>query len=97
MLKRVYHPINKDKIQEAIDAYNEYWKKSADLSVSEEECEEMWDKFIKARNKICPGSNLWAAHFFQAMSWSGTLTVERVYYTIIASGVNITVKEVDDE
>ena len=91
MLKRVYYPINKEKIAEAIALYEAYDKTDR----TSQEATELWDRYNTAKKAICPGSYVWAANFFQAMSFSGTLTVERVYYAILAMGIN-TVEVKDD-
>lgn len=93
--KRVYYPINKAKIQEAIDLYNEYSEKNDALP--HEEAMELWYKYCDAFEAICPMSNAWTLHIFQAMRWSGTLTVDNVYYAIIIMGANTKLVEVDDD
>ncbi len=88
MLKRVYHPINKAKIQEAIDYYKEF--------SGYQKLDDSYEKYYNAWHEVCPGSNAWASLIFQPMLWSGTLDVEHVYYAILAMGINTTLEEVDD-
>lgn len=87
--KRVHHPINKTKIQEAIDYYVDY---------AENENEDSWHKYYDTCQDICMHSPAWAAltSMFQPMYWSKTLTVENVYYAILAMGINTTLEEIDD-
>lgn len=93
--ERIYCPINKDKIQEAIDLYNEYWDKETERT--DEENDALWSKYCDTHREICPGANVWSMHIFQAMTWSGTLDVEHVYNTILASGTNTVLVEVYDD
>lgn len=92
--KRVYYPIDKKAIQEAIDLYNEHNERESTLS--HEESMVLWEKYCDKFNEISPGSNTWVASIFQAMSWSGTLDVEHVYYAILAMGINTKLEECDD-
>lgn len=94
MLKRVYYPINKTKIQEAIDLYLEYCARESYMSM--EESMLLWDKYCDTFNEICPGSNVWASSIFQPMKWSDSLTVENVYYAILAMGINTKLEEYDE-
>ena len=94
MTKRVYHPVDKAKIKEAIDAWEIYHE--AHNTQPKEVYEPLWDKAYHAYNDMVPNSNVWASSLFQPMAWSGTLTVENVYNTIIASGMNTTLEECDE-
>lgn len=94
MTKRIYHPVDKAKIKIAIDAWKIYYE--ALKSKTKEEWEPLWDKAYRAYNEMVPGSNVWASSLFQPMAWSGTLTVDNVYNTIIASGMNTTLEECDE-
>lgn len=87
MTKRVHYPINKTKIAESIELYMSW-----DGSDSE------WNKIYYTLNDICPGSSCWATihSLFQAMKFSNTLTIDNVYYAILASGVNTRLEEYDD-
>ena len=93
--KRIHNPIDKAKIQEAIDLYNDYWDK--ENLRTEEENSAMWSKYCDAHHRICPCSNVWSMNIFQSMKWSGTLDVEHVYNTILAAGTNTVLVEVDDD
>ena len=93
--KRVYYPVNKAKIQEAIDLYNKY--NEINHTLSQEEAMELWTKYCDTFDAICPRSNVWVLHIFQAMRWSDTLTVDNVYYAIIVMGANTKLVEVDDD
>lgn len=87
MLKRKYYPINKEAIKRAIDAYNEFCERSSKVTKEEEQA--LWNKYCDIYDKeICPGSYLWASSIFQPMKFAETLTVDNVYNTIIASGIN---------
>lgn len=87
--KRIHYPINKTKIQEAIDLYT-YYIDNGD--------EAFWNEFYDTCQDICIHSNAWAVltSMFQPMYWSGTLTVENVYYALIVMGVNTQLEEVED-
>ena len=94
MIKRVYYPIDKKAIQEAIDLYNEYSRREP--TPSHEESMALWGEFCDKFNEISHGSNVWCAHIFQPMAWSGTLDEEHVYYAILAMGINTKLEEYDD-
>lgn len=93
--KRIHCPIDKAKIQEAIDLYNDYWDKENERT--EEENNALWSKYCDAQRDICPAANVWSMHIFQSMKWSGTLDVEHVYNTILAAGTNTVLVEVYDD
>lgn len=85
MLKRVYYPVNKKAIEESIKLYLKYRENGS-----------TWEEFYYSCDKICPGSNAWAVitAMFQPMFWSKSLTVDNVYYAILAMGVNTKMEEV---
>ena len=97
MIRRVHHFVDKNKIQIAIDKYDEY--KNRSLFVPRDEEDTLWSQYIDALRDICPDGNWWvcACDTFQAMKWSGVLDVEHVYYAILAMGVNIKLVEVGND
>lgn len=87
--KRIYHPVDKKAIATSIDLYNKY-------------CDEpdRWDAYWSSLANICLG-NSWSvtcslSSIFQAMCWANTLTVDRVYALILASGINTEEVQIDD-
>lgn len=90
-IKRVYHPIDKDMIAKAISHYKAFVE--AQRINDRRKAEVEWDMYYQCYQLICPGSNTWASALFQSMEWSGTLDVEHVYQTILASGINTTLEE----
>lgn len=79
--KRVYYPIDKNKIQYAIDKYLEYMKNDDP---------DAWSDAYNACNEISPGSTAWMCliHVIQACYYSNTLDVEHIYEGILALGIN---------
>ena len=93
MSKFVEVPINREKIQECIDLYEEYYKIRRHLT--EEESTEFYCQINKLWGEVCPGSSVWAAHIMQPMRWCNTLDVDHICNAIIAMGINI--KEAYDD
>lgn len=79
--KRVYYPIDKAKIQEAIELYLVYAEKGD---------EDSWNRCYDIANTIGRGSHVWMAihGILQACYYSDTLDVEHVYSGILALGIN---------
>lgn len=87
--KRIYYPIDKNKIQKAIDHYMHYTESGDEAS---------WNEFYDTCQDICIRSNVWpvVTSMFLPMYWSGSLTVENVYYALIVMGVNTKLEEIYD-
>ena len=93
MSKFVEVPINREKIQECIDAYEEYWK--TEHPFTEDGAKEYYCQIDKLWGEVCPGSSVWAASIMQPMMWCNTLDVDHVYNAIVAMGINV--REVYDQ
>ena len=98
MTKRISCPVNGEKIVEAIELYEEYRKVMWD-ETDKERNTSIWYKFCDTTREICPDGwvHVAAPSLFQAMQFANNLTVENVYNTIIASGINTRMVEVGNE
>lgn len=93
--KRIHHFVDKKAIATSIELY-----KKVDESRSSDDRFEAWDAYWASLANICP-DNSWSvtsslSSIFQAMRWANTLTVDRVYALILASGINTTEVQIDD-
>lgn len=91
--KRIHHFVDKNAIATSIELY-----KKVDENKSNDTLD-AWDVYWESLKDICPG-NSWSitcslSSIFQAMRWANTLTVDRVYALILASGVNTTEEYID--
>lgn len=91
--KRIHHFVDKKAIATSIDLYNKVDLTHLDHDVA-------WDNYWASLADICP-KNSWAvtcslSSIFQHMRWANTLTVDRVYALILASGVNTTEEYIDE-
>jgi hypothetical protein len=98
MTKRIQYPVNKEKIVEAIELYEEYSSLMWDETDKERNMS-IWLKYCDVVREICPEGwvHVAAASLFQAMRFAGNLTVENVYNAIIASGINTRMEEIDND
>lgn len=92
--KRIHHFVDKKAIAISIELY----KKIDNNEPSD--TFDAWDVYWASLANICPG-NSWSvtcslSSIFQQMYWANTLTVDRVYELILASGVNTTEEYIDD-
>lgn len=92
--KRIHHFVDKKAIATSIELYKKYHYNETENVL------DTWDPFWQSLGKICPG-NSWSvtsslSSIFQAMHWANTLTVDRVYALILASGINTTEEYIDD-
>ena len=87
--KRIHYPVNKAKIEEAIYWYNKYDQCDPRLN------DEYWDKHYEACSRICPQAyvRVMVCSLIQAMHFANNLTVDNVYYSILASGANTRLEE----
>lgn len=97
--KRIHHFVDKKAIATSIELYKKVQeaKTSEDISYGKTD---LWQVYWASLANICPG-NSWPvtcslSSIFQAMYWANTLTVDRVYELILASGVNTTEEYIDD-
>lgn len=93
--KRIHHFVDKKAIATSIELYNK-----VDDKVDNSNTFDAWEAYWASLANICPG-NSWSvtcslSSIFQAMRWANTLTVDRVYAIILASGVNTTEECIDD-
>lgn len=93
--KRIHHYVDKKAIAISIELY-----KKVDENRGSDDKYDAWDTYWASLTNICPG-NSWSvtsslSSIFQAMRWANTLTVDRVYALILASGVNTTEVQIDD-
>lgn len=93
--KRIYHPVDKKAIATSIELY-----KKVDLSGEYDNGHDNWGPYWSSLADICPG-NTWSvtcslSSIFQQMYWANTLTVDRVYALILASGINTEEVQIDD-
>lgn len=91
--KRIHHFVDKKAIATSIELYKKLDFVTGNYDVT-------WDTYWKSLADICP-TNSWAVRYalssiFQQMYWAKTLTVDRVYALILASGVNTTEVQIDD-
>lgn len=91
--KRIYHPVDKNAIATSIDLYNK-------LDFDAGNYDATWDTYWSSLANICP-TNSWAvscalSSIFQQMYFANTLTVDRVYALILASGINTEEVQIDD-
>lgn len=91
--KRIHHFVDKKAIATSIELYNKVDDKPSNTF-------DAWEIYWASLANICPG-NSWSVtcslpSIFQAMRWANTLTVDRVYELILASGVNTTEVQIDD-
>lgn len=97
--KRIHHFVNKNAIAISIKLYNSVQKAKTSQGVSYGETD-LWEVYWASLANICPG-NSWSvtcslSSIFQAMYWANTLTVDRVYELILASGINTTEEYIDE-
>lgn len=90
--KRIHHFVDKKAIATSIELYKKVDNRSNDTF-------DAWEAYWESLKDICPG-NSWSitcslSSIFQAMRWANTLTVDRVYALILASGVNTTEEYID--
>lgn len=83
--KRIHHFVDKKAIATSIELFDK-----VDRSRESDD----WDTYWESLKNICPG-NYWSVTsalppIMQAMRWANTLTVDRVYALILASGINTT-------
>lgn len=97
--KRIHHFVDKKAIAISIDLYKKVdeAKNSDNVSYGTTDA---WEEYWASLANICPG-NSWSvtcslSSIFQAMRWANTLTVDRVYALILASGVNTTEEQIDE-
>ena len=93
--KRIHHPVDKKAIAISIDLYNKI-----DFDKLYDDGHEGWDAYWSSLANICPGNSCQITcslpSVFQAMLWTNTLTVDRVYALILASGINTEEVQIDD-
>ena len=93
--KRIYHFVDKKAIATSIDLYNK-----VDFSNLYDSLDDRWHAYWSSLAKICPGNSSKVAcslsSIFQTMLWTNTLTVDRVYALILASGINTEEVQIDD-
>lgn len=97
--KRIHHFVDKKAIAISIELYNKVEEAKNSNKVSYGEVDP-WEIYWASLANICPG-NSWSvtcslSSIFQAMRWANTLTVDRVYELILASGINTTEEYIDD-
>lgn len=93
--KRIHHFVDKKAIATSIDLY-----KKVDFTGEYDDRDDCWDAYWSSLANICPG-NSWQitsslSSVFQTMLWANTLTVDRVYALILASGINTEEVQIDD-
>ena len=91
--KRIHHFVDKKAIATSIELYDR-----VENSRRTDDKYDAWEVYWASLANICPG-NSWSvtcslSSIFQAMYWANTLTVDRVYAVILASGVNTTEVEI---
>lgn len=99
MKKRVHYPINREKIAEVIELYKRYTH-LADVKpgfYSSSESQILWCRIYDTFRDVCRMSNVEyvGITLLQAMNFSDTLTVDNLYYTLLAAGVNTKLVEVE--
>ena len=93
--KRIYYPVDKKAIATSIDLYNK-----VELTREYDDGHDHWNAYWSSLAAICPGnprrviSSL--SSIFQQMYLVNTLTVDRVYALILASGINTKEVQIDD-
>lgn len=85
-IKRIHHFVDKKAIATSIELY-----KKVNLSEPDEK-HDNWESYWESLDSICPG-RAWEmkcalSSIYQQMLWTNTLTVDRVYAVILASGIN---------
>lgn len=87
MTKRVHYPVNKEVLRKIIEAW--YRDEAGEVGA--------WDEFYELCHDHTTGyASVALCSLVQAMSFSETLTVDNLYYAIIASGINTKLEETDD-
>ena len=91
--KRIHHFVDKKAIATSIELYKK-------LDFVTGNYDTTWDTYWASLGDICP-TNSWSVTsalppIMQAMRWENTLTVDRVYALILASGVNTTEVYIND-
>ena len=91
--KRIHHFVDKKAIATSIDLYKKIDFVTDNYDIT-------WDPYWSSLANICPG-NSWQVtctlpSIFQTMLWANTLTVDRVYALILASGINTEEVQIDD-
>lgn len=93
--KRIHHFVDKKAIAISIDLFNKSYEHRGFVDELH-----IWDKYCESLEDICPGNSISMtcslSSIFQAMRWANTLTVDRVYELILASGINTTEVQIDD-
>lgn len=89
--KRIHYFVDKQAIAKSIELFNNFCIFDREHS---------WDIFWDSLQYICPKCG-WAmqsglAGIMQNMRYAGTLTVDRLYAVILASGLNTKEVEIDE-
>lgn len=89
--KRIHYFVDKQAIAKSIELYNKYH-----MSGMERGWDELWDSLYH----ICPKCG-WEMQsgltgIMQNMRYANTLTVDRLYAVILASGLNTKEVEIDE-
>lgn len=89
--KRVHYFVDKEAIAKSIELYNKY---------HESDREDYWGELWDSLRPVCPKRG-WEMQsgligIMQNMRYAGTLTVDRLYAVILASGLNTKEVEIDD-
>lgn len=89
--KRMHYFVDKQAIAKSIELYNDFH-----ISNMGSDWDELWDSL----QYICPKCG-WEMQsgltgIMQNMRYTGTLTVDRLYAVILASGLNTKEVEIDD-
>lgn len=89
--KRIHYFVDKEAIAKSIELYEEYV-----MSDRQEHWDQLWDSL----KYICPKCG-WEMQsgltgIMQNMRYANTLTVDRLYAVILASGLNTKEVEIDD-
>ena len=89
MHRRIHYAVNKDAINKSIELYKIF------CECPRNENNDTWTEYYDSLRNISIGSHCRVAlpSLMQAMEFSGTLTVDNLYYAIIASGINTKAEE----
>lgn len=89
--KRIHYFVDKEAIAKSIELYNKYHMS---------DMEHHWDELWNSLYCICPkcGWNMQSGltSIMQNMRYTNTLTVDRLYAVILASGLNTKEVEIDE-